>query len=88
MGPGPEGTGTGGTGFRGLHWGPITQISYGLVLLGRESSYEHLLHARNTMVSTRALEAAYLYEFWTLLVMEVWGPFFAATFGVRRYLWR
>ena len=27
------------------------------------------------MVSTRALETAYLYEFWTFLVLGVWGAF-------------
>ena len=71
------------TRFCSLHWGPETQFSHGLVRLGREPSYEHLLDARNTMVSTRALETAYLHQFWTFLVLGCLGPF-GAVFGVRK----
>ena len=35
------------------------------------------------MVSTRALETAYLYEFRTFLVLRVWGPFLSF-FGVQQ----
>ena len=33
------------------------------------------------MVSTRALETAYLYEFWTFLVLGVWGAFLGCFWG-------
>ena len=33
------------------------------------------------MVSTRALETAYLYEFWTFLVLGVWGTFLGCFWG-------
>ena len=33
------------------------------------------------MVSTRALETAYLYEFWTFLVLGIWGAFWGCFGG-------
>ena len=87
----PDGTGTGWNrnrmepdfdpyiGARKLNFRTVCSF------LARESGNEHLFDASNTMVSTRALETAYLYEFWTFLVLVVWGTFLGCFWGQTKY---